>query len=152
MIWVGQMETDSHAMISIRSNHAANIVEGAKTVELRRRFMPLAHGSRLWIYATLPVGALVATATVCDIDYDEPQVLWARYKNEVAVSYSLFLHYFQGCELGFAIRLSNIEMIEPVPLERIRKIRGVDHIPQVATRISSVVAKQFERYGQAHLA
>ncbi len=143
------MDTDAHAMISIRSNHAANIVEGAKTVELRRRFMPLPDGSRLWIYATLPIGALVATANVFAIDYDAPQALWARYKDEVAVSEILFFDYFGGCDMGCAIRLANVEPITPVPLASIRKIRGVSHIPQVATKITYVEAKQFERYGQA---
>lgn len=142
------MDVDAHAMISIRSNHAIDIVDGAKTVELRRRFMQLPQGSRLWIYATLPVGALVATATICMIDYDEPEVLWARYRHQAAVSERLFFDYFGGCDLGCAIRLANIEQITPVPLDRIRKIRGVDNIPQVATRISSAEAKKFERYGR----
>lgn len=142
------MGSDDHAMISIRPNHAKNIVEGAKTVELRRRFMPLPHGSRLWIYSTLPVGALVATATICTIDCDEPELLWSRYQNEVAVSENLFFEYFLGCELGCAIRLTDIEPIAPVPLASIREIRGVDHIPQVATKITALEARQFENFSQ----
>lgn len=145
------MDADAHAMISIRSNHAANIVDGAKTVELRRRFIPLPDGSRLWIYATLPTGALVATANILAIDYDTPQALWTRYKNDVAVSESLFFDYFGGCDLGCAIQLANVEPITPVPLSRIRKIRGVSHIPQVATRISYVEAKQFQQHGKTRL-
>lgn len=142
------MKADAHAMISIQSNHAANIVEGAKTVELRRRFIPLPEGSRLWIYATLPVGALVATASIFAIDYDAPHALWARYESEVAVSEDLFFDYFGGCDLGCAIRLENIEPIEPVPLASIREIRGVPYIPQVAVKISTLEAQRFQRYSQ----
>lgn len=145
------MDADAHAMISIRSTHAADIINGAKTVELRRRFMPLPKGSRLWIYATLPVGALVATANVFAIDYDAPNSLWTRYKNEVAVSESLFFDYFGGCKMGCAIQLINVKQITPVPLAGIRKIRGVSQIPQVAAKISNVEAKQFEQYSQSVL-
>lgn len=140
------MDADSHAMISIHSDHAANIVGGLKTVELRRRFMSLPLGSRLWIYSTLPVGALVATATIIAIDYDSPHALWSRYQSEAAVSESLFFQYFGGCDLGCAIQLDDVEPITPVPLESIRRIRGIDHIPQVATKISMLEASQFEEF------
>ena len=140
------MDADSHAMISIHSDHASNIVSGLKTVELRRRFMSLPLGSRLWIYSTLPVGALVATATVTAIDYDTPHTLWSRYQSEAAVSETLFFRYFGGCDLGCAIQLDDVESITPVPLANIRRIRGIDHIPQVATRISMLEASKFEEF------
>lgn len=142
------MDADSHAMISIHSDHAANIVSGVKTVELRRRFMSLPLGSRLWIYSTLPVGALVATATIVTIDYDTPDQLWAHYQTEAAVSKSLFFQYFSNCEMGCAIQLDGVEPISPVPLERIRQIRGVAQIPQVAAKISMLEATQFEEFRQ----
>lgn len=140
------MDADSHAMISIHSDHAANILSGVKTVELRRRFMSLPLGSRLWIYSTLPVGALVATATIVAIDYDSPRELWSRYQSAAAVSKNLFFKYFSGCDLGCAIQLGGVESISPVPLDSIRQIRGVAHIPQVATKISMFEASQFEKF------
>jgi len=140
------MDADAHAMISIHSDHAANIVDGVKTVELRRRFMSMPLGSRLWIYSTLPVGALVATATIVAIDYDSPNQLWSRYQIEAAVSKSVFFEYFGDCRLGCAIQLDGIEPISPVPLDSIRRIRGVEHIPQVAARLSTLEASQFEEF------
>ena len=140
------MDADSHAMISIHSDHAANIVGGVKTVELRRRFMSMPVGSRLWIYSTLPVGALVATATIVAIDCDTPTKLWSRYQIEAAVSKSAFFEYFGSCKLGCAIQLDCIEPISPVPLDSIRRIRGVEHIPQVAARLSTLEASQFEEF------
>ncbi|MEP3046343.1 MAG: hypothetical protein ABJL55_12190 [Roseibium sp.] len=103
-------------------------------------------GSRLWIYATLPVGALVATASVLAIDYDEPYALWTRYNNKVAVSKNLFFDYFGECELGCAIQLTDVEKITPVPLAKIREIRGVSQIPQVAVKITHGEAEQFEQH------
>lgn len=135
-------------MISIHSEHAASIVSGEKTVELRRRFMSLPIGSRLWIYSTLPVGALVATAKIAAINYDLPQKLWSQYQSEAAVSKEMFFKYFNGCDLGCAIQLVGVEPISPVPLDSIRRIRGVEHIPQVATKISMLEASKFEEFRQ----
>ncbi|MCE8456196.1 hypothetical protein, partial [Rhodovulum sulfidophilum] len=117
-----------------------------KTVELRRRFLSLPSGTRLWIYSTLPVGALVATATISEIDCGSPLDLWMRHQSEVAVSKGDFFKYFSGCGLGFAIRMSMVEPISPIPLESIRKIRGVEHIPQVATKISAPEARKFQEF------
>ncbi|WP_434050757.1 MAG: ASCH domain-containing protein [Roseibium sp.] len=140
------MKNNDQAMISIKSQHAMNIVDGSKTVELRRRFLPMPRGSRLWIYATLPVGAIVATATIVSIEHDQTFKLWDRYRFDVAVSKELFSKYFEGCSTGYAIRMTNIEAISPVSLDRIREIRGRSHIPQVATKISSHEASRFEQF------
>lgn len=139
------MDTADHAMISIHPEHARNIIGGKKTVELRRRFISLQPGSRLWIYATLPIGALVATATVGAVEFDEPSILWKRYKDNVAIPRKAFTEYFKGCDLGCAIGLVAIETIAPIPLGRIREIRGVNHIPQVAARITPAEARQFAK-------
>lgn len=125
------MDSDAHAMISIHSSHANSILDGSKTVELRRRFMKLPRGSRLWIYSTLPVGAVVATATIEALDYASPAVLWERYQTDVAVSEEAFLTYFDGCPLGCAIKLRDIQAIAPISLNSVRQIRGIDHIPKL---------------------
>lgn len=140
------MDADAHAMISIHSDHAANIAGGVKTVELRRRFMSMPLGSRLSIYSTLPVSALVATAKIVAIDYDFPNKLWSRYQIEAAVSKRAFFEYLGGCKLGCAIQLEGVEPISPVPLGSIGRIRGVEHIPQVAARLSTLEASQFEEF------
>lgn len=146
------MHADQHVMISIRAQHAADILAGSKTVELRRRFMPLPAGTQLWIYSTLPVGALVATAHIFDVEYATPASLWTSYKHDVAVSKKVFFDYFADCKLGCAIRLKDIERITPIPLSKIRQIRGVSQIPQVAVKISDIEAKEFSRYGELQLA
>lgn len=140
------MEDNCNVMISIHSDHADNIVRGIKTVELRRRFLSLPKGAKLWIYSTLPVGAIVATATVALIERDCPKVLWKKYRSSAAISKTDFIDYFTGCSRGCAISLENVEPIPPVPLSSIRSIRGIDHIPQVATKISAIEAQQFAEY------
>ncbi|MGJ8529382.1 ASCH domain-containing protein [Maritalea sp.] len=135
---------NENALISIQSIYASSIAEGRKTVELRRRFLSMPVGSKLWIYSTLPVGALIATARVSDIDCDLPSTLWSKYSGDAAVSHEKFFEYFSGSSKGYAIKLKDVTPIDPIPLSQIRAIRGFDHIPQVAAKISIKEALQFQ--------
>lgn len=149
---VGQMQSESHAMISIRPAFVEGILAGSKTIELRRRFMDLPVGTTLWIYSTLPVGAIVAVATLSNIDYDKPEELWRKYSRDVGIRDNLFDAYFAGCQLGVALRLTKVREVAPLTLETIREIRGVQQIPQVAVRVSEQEAVRFTEGSRLALA
>ncbi len=137
------MQANDHAMISIKPEFAESILSGEKTIELRRRFIDLPLGSKLWIYSTLPVGAVVGVATLETVDRDTPQNLWKKYAHRTQISSPDFDRYFLGCDDGVALGLSGIEALEPVDLQTIRSIRGVNTIPQVAVRITQEQAACF---------
>lgn len=139
-------------MISIRPAFVDSILAGTKTIELRRRFLDLPTGSTLWIYSTLPVGAIVAVANLSEIDHDSPRELWRKYHREVGILESHFDTYFDECQLGVALRLTDVRDIPPLKLETIREIRGVQQIPQVAVRISEREAVQFAEVSQRAVA
>lgn len=146
------MNSKVHAMISIRPTYVEGILAGTKTIELRRRFLDLPVGSILWIYSTLPVGAIVAVATLSDIDYDKPERLWRKYSRDVGIRGNHFDAYFDGCQLGVALRLTDVREVTPLTLKTIREIRGVQQIPQVAVRVSEQVAVRFAKGGRLALA
>jgi predicted transcriptional regulator len=60
----GQVPDASDALISIRPGYANAILDGTKTIELRRRVPELVSGTRLWIYATRPTAAVVGVAPI----------------------------------------------------------------------------------------
>src|SRR6266851_9958504 len=56
-------------LISIKPEYASAILEGRKTVELRRKFPEdVAFGSRLYIYSSSPIQAVVGIASVTRVD------------------------------------------------------------------------------------
>ena len=142
------MFDEIHAMISIRPEFVNSILDGTKTVELRRRFIDLPEGSTLWIYSTLPVGAIVAVATLSNIDHDTPNRLWRKHRRHVGILKNHFNSYFNACSFGVALTLSDVREIGPLNLDEIRKIRGVDYIPQVAVRVSKREAAKFAKVSQ----
>ena len=134
-------------MISIKPRFASSILAGQKTVELRRRFMNLPKDSKLWIYSTLPVGAIVAFATLRETIRDTPAELWMKYNDRIGIPRCEFDAYFDGCGLGVALELCDVKTITPVKLDKIREIRGIRQMPQVAVRVSQTVVREFARVG-----
>ena len=69
------------AIISFKPHYAELILSGDKTVELRNRTVRLKSGTTIWIYATQPVGRIVAKAKVRTVFHGGPAEIWDRYGN-----------------------------------------------------------------------
>jgi predicted transcriptional regulator len=131
----------SDAIISIHTDYANAILAGTKTVELRRRVPDLAAGTRLWIYATQPTGAVVGYVTVNDILRAPPGALWNKHRYDTAIEYRAFKEYFNGSEEGVAIQLGSARRITAITIDHLRRIRHGFHPPQTLTRLTSSEAE-----------
>lgn len=123
-------------IMSVRGHYADAILVGEKTVELRRRFPGIALGTRLWIYETLPKGAVVGFVTVRGIEKATPAAIWRRYKGNVCVDDATFFDYFRDTSEAMAILLSAACRVSPITIQQLRCIRDRFHPPQVATRLT----------------
>ncbi|MGR9555662.1 ASCH domain-containing protein [Rhizobium leguminosarum] len=138
-----------HAIISIRPNYVEAILSGVKTIELRRRIPPVSVGTNLWIYATLPVGAVVAVAVAERMFRAPPSELWSRHGQKTAITKPDFDRYFSGAEMGIGIELSSAQAIQPVPIAGLKMMRQGFHPPQVIARITSVEAHYLANFANA---
>lgn len=108
-------------LISIRPRFARQILDGSKTVELRRRAPRLERGDEVLVYETSPTKAIVGWAAVKAIETTTPKVLWARVKAEAGVTRREFNEYFEGAATATAIYLSAASPLKaPIELEVIR--------------------------------
>jgi predicted transcriptional regulator len=71
----------------------------------------------LVIYATQPVGAIVGIARIDRVEQGKPEALWKRNRAAVGVEKVYFDKYFEGCDTGHAVHLSNYTQIEKVDME-----------------------------------
>lgn len=118
-------------LLSIRPRHVENILNGSKTVELRRIRPQVTTGQPVAIYATLPVAAVVATCRVRKMDVAVPAAIKARHLGHAAVSAAEFDVYFAGSDHAVAIHLDEIAVLEnPVTLNEIRSRRSAYNPPQ----------------------
>ncbi|MBO9716125.1 MAG: ASCH domain-containing protein, partial [Pseudoxanthomonas sp.] len=109
---------------------AEKIADGSKTVELRKRFPAVPTGTWIYLYVTLPVGAVLGRAKVVDIDAAKPSKLWRRHHARVGISQERFNDYFNGRDEGYAVHLAQYESLSPMSLDGLRKAMNGFVVPQ----------------------
>jgi predicted transcriptional regulator len=122
---------NKHAiLLSIAPEFAKKIAAGTKTTELRRRFPKVPIGTFIYLYATLPVGAVIGRAQIGQIESDSPSILWKKYKTVIGISKPSFDKYFDKREIGFAISIVGYQEIRAVKLEELRALINGFVVPQ----------------------
>jgi predicted transcriptional regulator len=130
------MNAAEHFLVSLEPRHAQNILAGEKHVELRRRSMNVAAGATMWIYAKLPIGAIVGHVTIGAVEASSPGDLWNRYGTVSGLTKAEFFDYFDGRETGVALVLGSRSMLEDaLSLTDLREVDDGFHPPQFFTRL-----------------
>lgn len=134
------MTEPTEAIISIKPNFAEAIFSKTKTVELRRRVPMFPIGTRLWIYATLPVGAVLGTAEIIGRYEGTPDEIWETFYNEVGISRTQFDEYFEESQKAIGLVLSNVKMGYAASISTLRKLRPGFQPPQVTAKLTCTEA------------
>ena len=117
--------------LSDRPEYAHAILDGSKTVELRRVAPKLDAGSLIVIYATAPVMALVGAVKLGEILVDRPDRLWQRVGKRSGVDRDTFDAYFRAKEMGAALEIAaRWKAARPLPLSELRASWEGFHPPQ----------------------
>ena len=113
--------------ISIHPSYAQKIMEGLKTVELRRKFPDFdTLNGRLLIYSTNPVKAAIGFAEIEDVHYMSVNQLWKKFSDEAQIEKPSFKKYFEGLKYGYAIQLKNPKVFNrPLSMEYLSENYGL---------------------------
>lgn len=97
-------------LVSLHPRHAANVLSGEKTVELRRRF-PEQHtrGALALIYSTTPVQAIVGMARIKHVLKLPISQIWREHGAAACVSKTEVQTYFSGLREGYVILLDEAQ-------------------------------------------
>lgn len=124
-------------LISVADRHVKSMLSGSKTVELRRRPLRIAPGTRVWVYSKLPKGHVELVATVDRIDAARPERLWDLYQGRVGISRREFFQYFEGIEIGCAVVFQEILPLRPsIELDDVRSVAKTFQPPQFFKRLN----------------
>jgi predicted transcriptional regulator len=115
-------------VFGVRPAHAQRILDGSKTVELRRRFNEdIKPGTLALIYTTRPTSALTGFATIHEVKHLEVDDLWKRYRSSAYLSRVNFEDYFSGLKYGYAIVLESARtLVRPIKLAELRERFGFE--------------------------
>jgi predicted transcriptional regulator len=122
------------------------IVGGNKQVELRRRPPgSAAIGAKALLYATSPMSAIIACATIETISVGSPADIWNAFKSVCGCTAEEYDRYFHNSEQAAAIHLTAAKSLEvPIPLSELverHKLRPpvawcwIDKRPELIARI-----------------
>lgn len=123
---------NNHALlISIRPQFVESIFAGSKTVELRRVKPRLQAGDLVVIYASGSTKGIVGAFEVEGLTAASPLAIWRKHSGGSGLSKAEFERYFEGTDLGYAIRIGKLWKLPVlIPLGTLRKRRSGFRPPQ----------------------
>jgi predicted transcriptional regulator len=113
----------SGLLLSIAPRYATQIMNGEKSVEIRRRFSAKWIGSRVVIYSTAPTRTILGEATIRDVITEDPDLAWCAFKGSLGCSHHEYLDYVRGCKKVFALMLGDVTPYrEPIPISQLEHL------------------------------
>ena len=107
------------ALLSIHPRHANAILDGRKTVELRRTSLP-PDVSHVVVYATSPLQRVLGWFEVGAVERDRPWRLWEEHGSATGIARREFRSYFAGAAQGTAISVRRaVALGSPVRLSSV---------------------------------
>lgn len=115
-------------VLSIKPVYSEKILDGSKTVELRRRFPVSApNGTLAYIYSTSPVKAMVGAAAIRDVLKLPVEQIWTEFESTALIARDQFDKYFEGIDHGFALVFEDVKTFSrPLPLSELREKFGFE--------------------------
>lgn len=122
--------------MSIRSPHIERILDGTKTVELRRRALRLEPGTIVLLYAAAARRELVGAFDVGDVDSASPERVWRRHRTSTGLTKAEFSRYFDEAPIAYAVTATCVRALaEPIPLDELRRRWPAFTAPQTHRRV-----------------
>ena len=124
-------------LLSIHTKYALQIVNGRKTIELRRRFpmFKKEDKKKIFIYACSPVSKIIGWCDLKEVKKMPLKKLWIETSRLARVDYVAFQEYFKNCNFGFALYLKNpVEYKKPIDL---KSVFGANNQPPQSYRYIS---------------
>lgn len=109
-------------LLSIKPQYVEKILDGQKTVELRKVKPQLEIGDFILVYESSPSKSLIGWFEIKEIICEKPKILWKKVKNDAGVTKKEFDTYYQKSDMGVAIRIEDRHTIKkPIPLHTVRE-------------------------------
>ena len=139
-----ELDPDRMVILSLKPRFAEAILEGLKTVELRRTEPKIEVPTRALLYAASPVRSLIGTCIITSVWSANLGDIWRKYRQEVGLPYREFQQYFKGVDKGTALALIQPqEFSRWVPLQDLRARREGFRPPQSFAYVDTKTGGQF---------
>jgi predicted transcriptional regulator len=125
------MAANRPVLLSVRPRFADALLDGTKTVEVRRRPVRLYAGAICLVYASSPTRALTGALAVRGVEHGSPDDLWNRYGDRTALRRDEYDEYLDGRPTASVLLIATaIAFRTPVPLDELRRRSDTFVAPQ----------------------
>ncbi|WP_051222154.1 ASCH domain-containing protein [Conexibacter woesei] len=116
------MRADQIVLLSVRPRFAAALLDGTKTVELRRRRARIAPGTLCLLYESSPTCALVGAVRVAETETSDPEDIWSRHAPAMGLTRAEYDNYLEGAAQPCAIVVdATAKFARPIRLHELRR-------------------------------
>lgn len=125
------MADRSLLLISVRPRFAAALLDGSKTVEVRRTSVRIERGTIALVYSTSPQRALVGAVRIADVVTRAPSTIWGRYGPATGLRRAEYDAYLDTASSATALVVdARCAFPTPVPLQCLRERADGFVVPQ----------------------
>jgi predicted transcriptional regulator len=127
-------------LLSLRPRFSNAILDGSKTVELRRRFPNVLPSTRVFMYSSTPIRAIVGSFEIEQVLTGGVDQVWDRHGSRTTLSREEYDAYFADTASAVAIELRRpVRVHRHIPLNLFRKALHID-VPQSYRYLSPLQA------------
>lgn len=113
--------------LSVKPKFARAILEGRKTVEVRRKFPQVPGGTVVVLYSSSPEKAVLGTVRLKQTTRVDPGAVWEMYGECIAIERDALAHYLDGAAASTVLEVEDPQTwARPVALSTLRELLGVE--------------------------
>ncbi|MEI2270239.1 ASCH domain-containing protein [Microbacterium sp. No. 7] len=114
-------------LLSVKPRFARAILEGRKTVEVRRRFPQIPTGTTVVLYSSSPERAVLGTVRLKRAIRVDPNAVWETYSADIGIEEDALEDYLAGADSSTVLQVEAPESwSRPVSLGLLREIFGLE--------------------------
>lgn len=110
-------------LISVKPEFANKIVNGEKTIELRKSCPKVSPNDIVIIYSTVPIKAVIGICRVEEVLKMNPSSMWRNHRLKLGIEKKRYMAYFESNDTAIGIVLKSACQLETkIQLSAIKKL------------------------------
>lgn len=114
-------------LLSIKPQYARAILEGRKTIEVRRKFPTIDPGTTVVLYSSSPEKAILGTVRLKRTMKVNPNSVWGQHRSDIGIDENDLTAYLAGADESTLLEVDCPDSWErPVSLDSLRAVLGIE--------------------------
>ena len=135
----------SAVILSIRPEYARRILEGSKTIELRRSSMGLEPRDVVLVYVSAPEQRFMFWFRVARVETLPIEEMWHRYHEKLGIEREPYVAYFADAKTATGLHVGELHPLLPeIPLAEVRALVSDFVPPQGLIRLRDSIGRYEE--------